>query len=453
MHINSMPTQESSSRAAADRSPAGSVNLEDQFFSGPNKSPYMSMCILEPVITFEWRTIDTKELQLAVRFNLETTILSYESRTRDGHELFFHDIALQYISPLSNERLAMKPESDTSGAFAVTKNTTSQINPTANLSLSQTPSANVSLALTRSKQLTVEYKVNTWRVSSHRIFQVNDPRAGQNTLQCMNILQCLGIKRQIRKSTASLCDPWAPRHQWFWEGTQNDTKKLTPDLTYTVKRNIEVKRIVDMSSIKKSDPASKERRLQDLKDALRPHLMFYFQVQIRVKRRYGRFHRFFILSGNDVKGKFLPVTFTQNFCLWPPTKWRESFIAKFYDPSNPSSGIKMPSGDSIDLDAYLEEIKGDSKDEWDRVHGRDINSLRRVMVDIDHIKWDHHTSTERDWESQMDKAEEQPGKSALKKGPRISLLAEGPGKSSLAEGQAGKQGIIYTQGRPHGVYQ
>ncbi len=35
------------------------------------------------------------------------------------------------------------------------------------------------------------------------------------------------------------------RYQWFWAGTQNETKKLTPDLTQSVKRHVVVKRIID----------------------------------------------------------------------------------------------------------------------------------------------------------------------------------------------------------------
>jgi hypothetical protein len=34
------------------------------------------------------------------------------------------------------------------------------------------------------------------------------------------------------------------RYQWFWAGTHEDTKKLTPDLKHTVTRHVVVKRIM-----------------------------------------------------------------------------------------------------------------------------------------------------------------------------------------------------------------
>jgi len=37
------------------------------------------------------------------------------------------------------------------------------------------------------------------------------------------------------------------RYQWFWKGTQEDSQRLSPDLTESVKRHIEVKRVVPIS--------------------------------------------------------------------------------------------------------------------------------------------------------------------------------------------------------------
>jgi hypothetical protein len=42
-------------------------------------------------------------------------------------------------------------------------------------------------------------------------------------------------------------DKQIPRYQWFWAGTQDETKKLTPDLKHTVKRHVVVKRIVSLA--------------------------------------------------------------------------------------------------------------------------------------------------------------------------------------------------------------
>jgi hypothetical protein len=61
--------------------PAVQINLRDQSFSGPAnaKVPYSSMCILSPSITIE-RHGDM--IHIAARFNMETTILRYDSNKR-----------------------------------------------------------------------------------------------------------------------------------------------------------------------------------------------------------------------------------------------------------------------------------------------------------------------------------------------------------------------------------
>jgi hypothetical protein len=86
-----------------------------------------------------------------------------------NHEWFFHDICLQYRSEYREEDLVMKPESDLTGAFAVTKNSNKTASGSAGLTAGHVPSANVSLSISRSNQLNVEYSVNTWCVSAHRV--------------------------------------------------------------------------------------------------------------------------------------------------------------------------------------------------------------------------------------------------------------------------------------------
>jgi hypothetical protein len=64
-------------RKQAPKGPEAAIfaDLEDQFYSGP----HISLCILAPVITIERRQ---KQLFIAVRFNIETTILRYNSKKR-----------------------------------------------------------------------------------------------------------------------------------------------------------------------------------------------------------------------------------------------------------------------------------------------------------------------------------------------------------------------------------
>ncbi len=65
--------------------------------------------------------------------------------------------------------LVMHPQSDAATAFTITRNTSTAVNGSVALTGSQTPSANVSLGVTRTTGLTVEYAINTWTVSSHRM--------------------------------------------------------------------------------------------------------------------------------------------------------------------------------------------------------------------------------------------------------------------------------------------
>jgi len=65
----------------AAEEPAMFVDLEDQYFLGPDngKEPYTSFCILDSIITVERHG---KEIHIAARFNIETTILRYSSQKR-----------------------------------------------------------------------------------------------------------------------------------------------------------------------------------------------------------------------------------------------------------------------------------------------------------------------------------------------------------------------------------
>jgi hypothetical protein len=51
------------------------------------------------------------------------------------------------------------------------------------------------------------------------------------------------------------------QYQWFWEGTQEETKKLTPDLKHSVKRHIVVRRVIPIENFPtKRVEAAKARR-------------------------------------------------------------------------------------------------------------------------------------------------------------------------------------------------
>jgi hypothetical protein len=159
----------------------------------------------------------------------------------------------------------MKPESDPTAALTVTRGTTTGVTGNAGLSLSQTPSANVSLGLNRSKTLTVEHALATWSLSAHRItygelqqflFRVRNRRR-----VFMNIISNSTVEvTPFKKEAASKTSPqvsggnfsdWAgeyPVYQWFWAGTHRETKMLSPDLKYTVKRHVVAKRAIPVSS-------------------------------------------------------------------------------------------------------------------------------------------------------------------------------------------------------------
>jgi hypothetical protein len=53
--------------------------LPDDSFKGPEKSAYISFCVLEPCITIERQG---ENFHIAARFNIETSILRYNSRKK-----------------------------------------------------------------------------------------------------------------------------------------------------------------------------------------------------------------------------------------------------------------------------------------------------------------------------------------------------------------------------------
>jgi hypothetical protein len=65
------------------KEPAIFVDLQDQYSIRPNdeKGPYSSFYILDPVITVERHD---KEIRIAARFNIETTVLRYNSQKRSN---------------------------------------------------------------------------------------------------------------------------------------------------------------------------------------------------------------------------------------------------------------------------------------------------------------------------------------------------------------------------------
>lgn len=44
-----------------------------------------------------------------------------------------------------------------------------------------------------------------------------------------------------------------PRHQWYWSGTQDETKRLTPDLKHAVQWHIVVTRVISVDELEFSN--------------------------------------------------------------------------------------------------------------------------------------------------------------------------------------------------------
>lgn len=55
--------------------------IGNQYFTGPKNRPYVSICVLDPLITVERHR---EKYHIAARFNIETTILDYNTHQRFG---------------------------------------------------------------------------------------------------------------------------------------------------------------------------------------------------------------------------------------------------------------------------------------------------------------------------------------------------------------------------------
>ncbi|PKX90611.1 uncharacterized protein P174DRAFT_506265 [Aspergillus novofumigatus IBT 16806] len=352
-----------------------SYHLQDLTFTGPQgtrKSPYASVAILDPIITIERHH---GIYHIAARFNIETAILNYATQDSDAHELFFQDICLQYKSPRDNETLLMKPDSDPTAALTVSRGFTSSSSATVGATVSQTPAGNVSLGLTRSRSLTVEYAMTSWSLSAHRV--VHDDGAFPD--------------EQVR-------------YQWFWAGTQDESRRLSTDLRHAVKRHVVVKRIVpEYLIVPLSDEAAdavttssppenttesptKEEGHAKTGDQDQPSdlnvnanadanvkdtaiytwdslLDFSFSVQVRVKKRLSRLHRLVLLSSNEVKGKYLRPVYTESFRFRVPAL-REM----------------IPQCDTADISATLNQIKKDYENRMEELSEKDFFELASAHI-------------------------------------------------------------------------
>ncbi|KAE9368955.1 hypothetical protein N431DRAFT_513353 [Stipitochalara longipes BDJ] len=241
---------------------------ENQHFKGPRRGSgaYASISVLDPIITIEHYN---KAYHVAARFNIETTILGYDTRKR-----------LQFPPPTF-----LEPESEPTAAFQVTRSSNTQVQGKAGLNLAQIPSGNVSLGITRSRNLEVQYSVNTWSLSAHQV--------SNETVRARPRDKMEYFKAKLRPESQGASKPWGdigdPRYQWFWTGNQEETEILTPDIKHTVKRYIVVTRVVDdkdfplrgekKSSAGTSDKSFPKRELRDLLD-------FWFSVQVRLESLY-----------------------------------------------------------------------------------------------------------------------------------------------------------------------
>ncbi|KAL4880650.1 hypothetical protein BJY04DRAFT_219120 [Aspergillus karnatakaensis] len=382
-----------------------SYHLQDLTFTGPQgakQRPYASVAILDPIITIE--RLHGK-YHIAARFNIETAILDYASRDSDDRDVFFQSICLQYRSPHAGESLFMKPESDPSAALTVSRGFTSSTSATVGATLSQTPSGNVSLGLTRSRSLTVEYPMTSWSLSAHRVVSGDDEPGSREPV----------------------------RYQWFWAGTQDESRRLSTDLKHAVKRHVVVKRIVSenmIAALAEDNPDSRtanggeatssklpqgkgkqaeeegeeddgeegaenrQTRTRKVKDTrrLEPNpqtkkpavhtkgkddttpkpepiytwealLDFSFSVQIRVKRRLSRLHRLALLSSNEVRGRTLRPTYTENF------RFRVPPLAEM-----------IPACDTSDIAALLNDIKKEYEGRLDELPEKDFLELASAHV-------------------------------------------------------------------------
>ncbi|KAL3483945.1 hypothetical protein BJX62DRAFT_244422 [Aspergillus germanicus] len=386
--------------------------LRDQWFRGPNANtnakgaPCVSIGVLDPLITVERHH---GKYHITARFHLETTIVDYNAHRKDGHELFFHDICLQYLNSSGDEDLLTEPKSDATGAFTVTRMSSKTVSGDVGVSLSGTPSASISLGISRSRECTIEHSINTWSVSAHRVFP--EPR------------------RRRRKIDV-------PRYQWFWAANYKEIATLTPDLTYTVKRHVLVKRAVPIDSfpierlnsarrvlhgkawvdkaqsrnatpheldsarhslLMKEDEAwaglladrqsKKDRRHVPLEQLFE----FKFCILIRLKKRYGRLHRALVFSGNRNKAKLLKPTYKEKFCIrvhFPPdlpgplpsdtSLWRYPRRPQDFPSDRYLANLaRIPVQDTYNLRDVLARIKHEYDGNWDELQSKEWVDLVR----------------------------------------------------------------------------
>ncbi|PKX91164.1 uncharacterized protein P174DRAFT_454020 [Aspergillus novofumigatus IBT 16806] len=383
--------------------------VKDQWFRGPSSGPYISIYLLDPLITVERHH---GKYHITARFNLETTILEA------GHELFFQDICLQYINSSGDEDLTTEPQSDTTGAFTVTRSSNTTLSGNLGVSLSQLPSANISLGISRSRECTIERTVNTWTVSSHRVIPENSKR---------------------RRKPVQL-----PRHQWFWAANHKEIATLTPDLKHTVKRHILVKRAIPVADFPvrrlesardvlrakawgeqaaRSDAAPPIQKLtadhsvhwkghkaweallddwkrKDGRMSLEQLFEFRFSILIRLRRRYGRLHRALVLSSNRNKAKLVEPIYREKFSFRPtftqefiPTLSHSSMWRPDQPPNFPSerylhSMTSIPMEDTCDLRDVLGRIKVKYDGRWDELYTRDWADLVQAETQMEVVEAD-----------------------------------------------------------------
>ncbi|KAI1350972.1 WD40-repeat-containing domain protein [Xylaria sp. FL0043] len=343
----------------ANLAPILRYDLQDQFFEGPQDGAYVDVCVLRPTITVERHG---EYYHVAARFIIEASILRYSSQKSDDHEWFFRDICLLYMSGGPREDLVMTPQSDATQEFTINKASESQVATNATATLSQLPSANVSIGLTRSNTLSVEYKLQSWTVSSHNVVH------GPPPVQLKPKGKSERFKRAICKSQPP-SDPLfegamyngtfeGPRYQWFWDATQHHTHVLSSDLRHTLNRHVVVERIISKSVF----PSILDPPQRDFTDAEKERMQqlmgFGFRIQVRVKRRYGRLHRLFLFSGNTVKSSFLTPVYMEDFRIQPGLAQIKS---KNFPPRETNS-----------IRCFLNWIKTKYDGKWDQLQGKRV---------------------------------------------------------------------------------
>ncbi|KAL3449639.1 hypothetical protein BJX65DRAFT_272776 [Aspergillus insuetus] len=375
--------------------------LKDQCFRGPYPAPYTTVCVLDPLITVERHH---GKYHITARFNVETSILDYHVNKRDGHELFFQDICLQYLSASGDEDLLMEPQSDPTGAFTLTRSSSTTVSGNAGLSLSNVPAANISLGISRSRECTVEHTINSWSVSAHRIVPE--------------------VRKRHRRLNAT------PQYQWFWAANYKDIATLSPDLTHTVKRHVLVKRVIPIQnfpvgrleaarsvlrarawrekavgerhglnqlelmeaeqSLGRKEQAAWTAFLADWKCKdqyrslpLEQLLEFRFCITIRLRRRYGRFHRALLFTGNRNKAKLVEPSYREKFCIRVSLKddlfplGSLSSLSKhdrpvtFPSDADLAKTVRIPLADTYDLRDVLAKVKAKYDGRWDELQSKE----------------------------------------------------------------------------------